>query len=621
MMLAISLGFSGILSACTAKTELEHVDILTQKANPDDRLQVSVLVKYAFTINGFEQAVEEKFPDVDIVQVGNYTRDMGVAEYEARLKNNDHTDIVMTWPYSIGEEYWEESLLDLGGMDFSSRYNISALNEISRDGKLYYLPGPAQVRGIVYNKTLFEEQGWQVPSDFNGFIELCKTIELSGIRSLQLGLKNSEVLDTAFTGYGYADSYSNPLDSQWVKSYEEGSGKSFGDHYGSALDTFQTLIDAGVLRATDLDIDYSEREKMLFTRECAMVEDSVLLARMGADQTGTADEYGLMPFFNPGNGGDWARLYPICYVGLGKQLAEPANAEKYAAVMDIMDYISTPEGQAALMSDTGAMYSSLNGVGAPDVPELDDMTKALEEGRYGVFPELANAQSALREGLAGMVAGVLGKSEVVAMVDKQNALPKEASDDQIILGTATEDFTMIETGGFVADALRFAAGTDFALFLDNGKDGRYNGKGISAKFYTGEVTMLDVHRVLPDLKHGDDGVLQKVSMTGQNLIETLEHSLPVDNDQTGWFYYFSGLTIEFDPEASPGSRIKTIALQDGSALDPNAVYTIAVSDNSVPEEYCITSENVGPLVVDVVSDAIKEAGTISPVQDNRFIVG
>lgn len=621
MMLAISLGFSGILSACTAKTELEHVDILTQKANPDDRLQVSVLVKYAFTINGFEQAVEEKFPDVDIVQVGNYTRDMGVAEYEARLKNNDLTDIVMTWPYSIGEEYWEESLLDLGGMDFSSRYNISALNEISRDGKLYYLPGPAQVRGIVYNKTLFEEQGWQVPSDFNGFIELCKTIELSGIRSLQLGLKNSEVLDTAFTGYGYADSYSNPLDSQWVKSYEEGSGKSFGDHYGSALDTFQTLIDAGVLRATDLDIDYSEREKMLFTRECAMVEDSVLLARMGADQTGTADEYGLMPFFNPGNGGDWARLYPICYVGLGKQLAEPANAEKYAAVMDIMDYISTPDGQAALMSDTGAMYSGLNGVGAPDVPELADITKALEEGRYGVFPELANAQSALREGLAGMVAGVLGKSEVVAMVDKQNALPKEASDDQIILGTATEDFTMIETGGFVADALRFAAGTDFALFLDNGKDGRYNGKGISAKFYTGEVTMLDVHRVLPDLKHGDDGVLQKVSMTGQNLIETLEHSLPVDNDQTGWFYYFSGLTIEFDPEASPGSRIKTIALQDGSALDPNAVYTIAVSDNSVPEEYCITSENVGPLVVDVVSDAIKEAGTISPVQDNRFIVG
>lgn len=621
MMLAISLGFSGILSACTAKTELEHVDILTQKANPDDRLQVSVLVKYAFTINGFEQAVEEKFPDVDIVQVGNYTRDMGVAEYEARLKNNDLTDIVMTWPYSIGEEYWEESLLDLGGMDFSSRYNISALNEISRDGKLYYLPGPAQVRGIVYNKTLFEEQGWQVPSDFNGFIELCKTIELSGIRSLQLGLKNSEVLDTAFTGYGYADSYSNPLDSQWVKSYEEGSGKSFGDHYGSALDTFQTLIDAGVLRATDLDIDYSEREKMLFTRECAMVEDSVLLARMGADQTGTADEYGLMPFFNPGNGGDWARLYPICYVGLGKQLAEPANAEKYAAVMDIMDYISTPDGQAALMSDTGAMYSGLNGVGAPDVPELADITKALEEGRYGVFPELANAQSALREGLAGMVAGVLGKSEVVAMVDKQNALPKEASDDQIILGTATEDFTMTETGGFVADALRFAAGTDFALFLDNGKDGRYNGKGISAKFYTGEVTMLDVHRVLPDLKHGDDGVLQKVSMTGQNLIETLEHSLSVDNDQTGWFYYFSGLTIEFDPEASPGSRIKSIALQDGSALDLNAVYTIAVSDNSVPEEYCITSENVGPLVVDVVSDAIKEAGTISPVQDNRFIVG
>ena len=91
------------------------------------------------------------------------------------------------------------------------------LNSIARDGKLYYLPGPAQVRGIVYNKTLFEEKGWKVPNDFNSFIALCRTIEASGIRSIQLGFGNSEVLDTAFVGYSYGNCFSTPA-SHWASA-------------------------------------------------------------------------------------------------------------------------------------------------------------------------------------------------------------------------------------------------------------------------------------------------------------------------------------------------------------------------------------------------------------------
>lgn len=72
------------------------------------------------------------------------------------------------------------------------------LNSIARDGKLYCLPGSAQVRGIVYNTTLFEEKGWKVPYDFNRFIALCRTIEARGIRSIHLSFGNSELLDTAF---------------------------------------------------------------------------------------------------------------------------------------------------------------------------------------------------------------------------------------------------------------------------------------------------------------------------------------------------------------------------------------------------------------------------------------
>lgn len=616
--LAVLVALSSVACSPSAAVSGARDDVLTQKATEDGRMQITVLVKYAFSIDGFEQSVEEKFPDIDIVQVGNYTCDMGLAEYEARLEHDDLTDVVMMWPYGIGEEHWSDELLDLSGMDFSSRYNISSLNDLSRDGSLYYLPGPSQVRGIVYNKTLFEENGWVVPEDFDGFVELCKTIEASGMRSLQLGLRNSEVLDTAFTGFGYADCYSKPLDKLWMEQYDAGEKGSFGDQFDSALDTFQTLIDEGVLKETDLDIEYSQREAMLFTRECAMIEDSVLLARMGESATGTTDEFALMPFFNPGDGGDWARLYPVCYIGLSAHLEDAGSEKKHAAVMELMDYISAPEGQEALMLDTGAMYSSLNGVGAPSVPEIDDLQNALSQGRYGVFPALANAQAALREGLAGMVRGDLTKADVIALVDKQNASPSASSVADTVLASATEDFTLAETGGYVCDVLRAKTGSDLALFLDNGKDGRYNGKGISARLYGGEITMQDVLRILPDLKHGDTGEVCTVSMMGGDLLKTLEYAIPVDNDQVGWFYYFSGLKMEYDPTAAAGSRILSISLEDGSEIEADAVYSIAVMENSVPGEYVIESVSLDATVTEVLAEAIESSGTVSPPSDGRF---
>lgn len=605
------------LTSCTGEAS-DAGDIITQKAAQTGRTQITVLVKYAFTINSFEKTIEEKFPDIDIVQVGNYTRDMGTAEYASRLEHDDLTDIVMTWPLDIGEQYWQDRLLDLSGMDFTNRYNLSMLNDISRGGKLYYLPGPSQVRGIVYNKTLFKEKGWQVPADFEGFVSLCKTIEESGMRSIQLGFGNSEVLDTAFIGYNYGGSYAKPQDNQWIANYNNGKG-SFGDHFSSALGVFQRMINEGIWKASDLDITYAERETMLFTRQCAMVEDSVLMARMGYSLTGSTDEFGLMPFFNPGNDGDWARLYMVCYIGLNKHLAEPGNKEKYDLVMKLMDYISTPEGQEALSADTGAMFSSLIGTTPPDVSEIEALLPALNQGRYAIFPTLKNAQGALREGLAGMLKGQMTKEAVIKLVDNQNLSPPVAVLPKK-LGTASADFTMIETGNFVTDALRSYAKTDLALFLDNGKDGKYNGKGVSARLYQGDVTTQDISRILPDLKHGETGTLWKISMTGADLAKTLEYSIPVDNNASGWFYYFSGLKVEYNPVAEPGSRIRSIKTSDGKEIVPEQLYSIAVMDETVPADFIRSCEKTDVTITSILTQFVEKAGNISPSGDGRFVV-
>lgn len=604
-----------LMTACGEKQAEMEPDIQTQKKTEDGRTQITVLVKYAFTINAFEKAVEKEFPDIDLVQVGNYTSDRGLVEYERRLEHDDLPDMVMTWPLEIGEEYWDDRLMDLSGMPFTSRYNTSMLDKISKDGKLYYLPGPAQVRGIVYNKTMFEENGWQVPRNYNEFIALCQQIEQSGIRAIQLGFQNPEVLDTAFVGYSFGNCFSKPEDAQWLEDYNNGKG-SFGDQFGPALDTFQQMRDAGIWKPGDLNVDYAEREKMMFSRKCAMVEDSVLMTRMGYQTTGSTDEFALMPFFDP-DGDDWARLYMVCYIGLNKHLEEAANKEKYDLVMELMEYISSTEGQDALAADTGAMYSSLNNVAPPDVKEIQDLRESLARGRYAIFPELANAQNALREGLAGILEGKLTKEDVLRMVDAENAAQRTVKEEAVI-GTASKDFTMIETGNFITDTMREKSGADIALFMDNGKDGRYNGKGVSGKLYKGNLTESDVIRILPDLKHNERGVLQVVTMTGADLVNTLEHSIPVDNNNTGWFYYFSGLRVEYDPVAKPGSRILKITDSDGEKLDMEKMYSVAVMDETVPKEYIRTSEETGITMSELLINQIKKSEEISPSGDGRF---
>ena len=614
--------FSFLLYGCSKNEEnvTTSDDILTMKKSEGNRTKITILVKYAFSINNFEEIIEERFPDIDIVQVGNYTANTTLAkEYEARMVNDDLTDIVMTWPYDVGEEYCEERLIDLSGLPFTSKYNISMLDSLAQeDGSLYYLPGPASIRGIVYNKTLFEEKGWNVPKNYPEFVNLCKEIEASGMRAFQLPLGNSEVLDTAFIGFNYGNAYSKPSDADWLEKYNEGEG-NFLDHFSESLDTFQDLIDEGIIKASDLDYTYSDTQLNLFTRKTAMSEDSVQLTHSAKSVAGSDDEFAVMPLFTREPENDWARIYMVCYIGLNKHLQDSGNEEKYEKVLKLMDYISSEEGQTALAKDDGAMYSSLKNMEAPDVPEISDLRNALAQGRYGSFPTFKRSEDAFHEGLTGMLKGELNKNQAAAMIDQSNQ-SKSTTNKQKVLGKASEDFSLIETGNFVTDLLRKKTKSDFSLFLDNGKDGLYNGKGISAKFYKGKLTQEDIDRVFPDLKNEDTGELWKVTMKGSDIIKTLEYAIPVDNNITGWFYYFSGLKVSFDPLAQPGSRVKEVVTSSGKKIKKNKVYSLAVMENSVPEEYIIDCDKTGLLIQDLIKEEIVNKKTISPSKDKRFTI-
>ena len=162
------------------------------------------------------------------------------------------------------------------------------------------------------------------------------------------------------------------------------------------------------------------------------------------------------------------------------------------------------------------------------------------------------------------------------------------------------------------------AGADVALFLDNGNDGKYNGKGVSARFRP--QTTNDVSRLSPNMKHGESGVLQVVDMTGENLLRTLEYAIPADNDIRGWFYYFSGLKMTYAPSAMPGKRIIKITDAEGKPLEAQRVYTAAVMDQTFPEDAIQSLTDTGISIQALLTETIQSRKTITPGKDGRFII-
>ncbi len=170
-------------------------------------------------------------------------------------------------------------------------------------------------------------------------------------------------------------------------------------------------------------------------------------------------------------------------------------------------------------------------------------------------------------------------------------------------------------GDLFADILRKRMGADAALI---------NGGAIRGdRHYPAGATLTlgDVHRELP---FGNIAVL--LDVTGGQLRAALENGLSETADHAGRFPQVSGLTLTWNPTAPPGHRLMAVSI-DGAPLDPLRHYRLATTDfvaaghdgygvlRHVPR---LTDPRNGPLLANVVAQALAAAGSIRPHTTGRI---
>lgn len=119
-----------------------------------------------------------------------------------------------------------------------------------------------------------------------------------------------------------------------------------------------------------------------------------------------------------------------------------------------------------------------------------------------------------------------------------------------------------------------------------------------------------------------DKKLWTVSMTGSQICALLqEPSIYVDQESFRNTSYFvaSGLKIEFAPWRDTDSRVVLVTLADGSPLESDKTYTVALWAWPFESSCPYPVQHVYDETCDqVIGDAVAQQGTISPIADDRF---
>ena len=168
-------------------------------------------------------------------------------------------------------------------------------------------------------------------------------------------------------------------------------------------------------------------------------------------------------------------------------------------------------------------------------------------------------------------------------------------------------------GNFLGDVYREALGSDLAL-VNSGSirsDTTYG---------PGEISKKDVLTILPF-----ENILVKVRITGAHLKRLLENGVSVAGQEDGRFPQVSGMKFEYDPGRPVGSRVTMIEI-NGAPADPAKTYTMALSAYVLGggdgydfkgAEVIVKPED-GPVEPDVLMEAIRKRGTISPQVEGRI---
>lgn len=166
------------------------------KDDADGKVVIELVHYKPEAVDVFE-ALEEKFNQThdNIKLVIDSPNDAMVILKTRFIRENNPDIIGIGGDINYSNFLDAKMLMDISDFDGLSdiKENYLATNKdleyVPQEG-VYAVPYMANAAGVLYNRDMFEEHGWQIPTTWEEFNQLCETIAAEGIQPLYFGYKD-----------------------------------------------------------------------------------------------------------------------------------------------------------------------------------------------------------------------------------------------------------------------------------------------------------------------------------------------------------------------------------------------------------------------------------------------
>ena len=110
---------------------------------------------------------------------------------KARMAANDLPDVFATHGWAVNR--YAEYLMPLNDLELASRISPSVINTVTTDdGSIVAMPITMEQSGIIYNKTILAQAGWDhVPRTLDEFYQCCEDVKALGITPVYVTTRGS----------------------------------------------------------------------------------------------------------------------------------------------------------------------------------------------------------------------------------------------------------------------------------------------------------------------------------------------------------------------------------------------------------------------------------------------
>ena len=558
--------------------------------NVEKQEDAQTIQVYLWTNNLYETYapyIQSQLPDVNIEFIaGNNDLDF----YKFLQENGGLPDIITCCRFSLHDAApLKDSLMNLAMTNEAGAVYNTYLNSFkNEDGSVNWLPVCADAHGFVVNRSLFEQYGIPLPTDYESFVSACQAFEKAGIRGFTAdyiydytcmetlqGLSAAELTTT--DGRKWRTAYSNPASTERVGLDDT--------VWPGAFERMAQFIQDTHLTADDLALNYDDVTGMFRNGEVAMYFGSSAGVKMFQDE---GIDTIFLPFFSQ-NGEKWIMTTPYFQIALNRDLEQDtARREKAMKVLNVM---LSEEAQSRIISDGQDLLSYSQNVPLRLTEYLKDVRSVVEENHMYIRIASNDFFAISKDVVSKMIAGEYTAQQAYRAFNTQLLAEEAPAADEIVLTSGKSYSNVFHANGgsasfsVMANTLRGVYGTDVLL--------------ATANSFTGSVLQADYNKKMAASMIMPNGLMSRQrTMTGAELKETVRAF--VEGCKGGFVPFnrgslpvVSGIAVEV--KEAGGSYTLTGITRNGQPLRDDDTVTVTCLAAEKQMEALLASESGTPL--------------------------